>query len=758
MKRINPSWHLTILICGLLFTIGSAFANTISPTDSIKNLIKNTKEDSTRILLYLKLGEYTEATDPDTSLYHFNLALTLAKENSNERLISKCYNLLALFYCHNGNYDLAIETFETELKTYENKNMFIEEAYCYINIGEVFINKGNYPVSMRWMQKSLKLFEQSSKSLDPNIALLGKKGMVRNYNSIGRVHADNGNLDLARDYFMKALNTEKQVGDKRVLAGCYNNIGISYYLQNKFSQAIEYYSKSLKMAEEIGDKQSMSERYNNIGLVYADNKNPDMAIEFYLKSYKIDEELGDKKGMAIVLGNIALIKIQLKKYKEAILFAEKSIDLAKKIGSLDEEKCGYGYLATAYDSLHDYKKTCEYLKLFKQFNDSLFNIESGKQIKEMEAVYQTEKKQKEIELLNKDKDLQQAEISKQETQKLGLVIGLLLMLVLSVVVFRSYRQKKKANALLTIQKNQIEEKNEELKQQNEEIHAQRDEIETQRDTVMFQKERIEEILSEQTSSIKYANRIQQAVLPKKEWINTLLADHFILFKPKDIVSGDFYWLSIRKNYLMVAVADCTGHGVPGAFMSMLGISYLNEIVTHDDVYQANHVLNNLREYILKSLQQKGAADDQQDGMDIAFVCINLETTFSEDGFEKIELQFAGANNSLYYIQKDNDLVEIKGDKMPVSIYRNMPDFTNHQIVLQKGDVIYLCSDGYADQFGGPKSRKFLSGKLMKLLQEHCYKSMEEQKNILTENIEMWMTGYGKTYEQTDDITILGMKL
>jgi len=243
-----------------------------------------------------------------------------------------------------------------------------------------------------------------------------------------------------------------------------------------------------------------------------------------------------------------------------------------------------------------------------------------------------------------------------------------------------------------------------------------------------------------------------------------------LLKPRNIVSGDFYWLTIRKNFLLIAVADCTGHGVPGAFMSMLGISFLNEIVVQEDVTQANQVLNILREYVLKSLQQRGVLNENpstsqkvQDGMDIAFICINLESSFSDSGVEQFDIQFAGANNSLFIIQNTpvsmtSNIVEIKGDKMPVSIYKNMPDFTNHELKLQKTDTIYLCSDGFSDQFGGPNERKYLSKNFKKLLEEINDKPMEEQKTILNQTIESWMHDHGKTFEQTDDITVMGIKL
>ena len=773
------------------FLNNKANSQNIQLADSIKNQLTIAKEDSTIITLFIKLGDVFEVDNPDSAEHCYKFALKAAIKNSNSKFITICYNKVGLFYSNNGNYKAAIKAYQTLLNVMIIQKNEPEVAYCYLNIGEVYMYQGNYLKALDLYQKALKIFEKYSKSNNLTVSLSCKKGMVRSYNDIGTIHAENQALPLSLEYFKKALSTEEQIGDKRVISGCYNNIGIIYYMQSDYPQAIEYYKKSLKTAEEINDKPGMSERYNNLGLVYADKGNANLAINYYLKSFKIDEELGDKKGMAIVLGNISLLNNQIKNYREAIKYAERSLEIAKNIGSLDEQKCAYNYLSTAYDSLKNYKKTSQYLKLFKLLNDSIYNIESGKQIKEMEAIYQTEKKQKEIELLNKDKELQNAKISKQETQKIGLIAGIILMLVLLVVIFVSYNQKKKANKLLVFQKHQIEEKNEELNQQNEEIASQRDEIESQRDLLINQKEHIEEIHKEVTDSINYAKRIQEAVLPVSAPARAVLGEHFILFKPKDIVSGDFYWTTKivgnrqsavnspqsavnspqtadcklpTADLLIVVVADCTGHGVPGAFMSMLGISFLNEIVRKQEITQANHILNELRKEIVNALQQKGQVDEQKDGMDISLLVVNTETN---------ECQWAGANNPLYIVrggqnpqgltkpellQNLEGLEEIKGDKMPIAIYLVMNEFTNHNFNVEKGDCLYLFSDGFSDQYGGSNKRKFMSGNFKKLLQNISSKSMKEQKKILSETIDSWMNYSGKTYEQTDDITVLGIKI
>ncbi|MBI4646475.1 MAG: SpoIIE family protein phosphatase [Bacteroidia bacterium] len=301
------------------------------------------------------------------------------------------------------------------------------------------------------------------------------------------------------------------------------------------------------------------------------------------------------------------------------------------------------------------------------------------------------------------------------------------------------------NKQLVIQNEEIKAQNEEIKAQNEEIKAQRDEIEAQRDEISKQNHLLLEQKKELTDSINYAKRIQTAVLPTGEYANSILGKHFILFKPKDIVSGDFYWGTRINEWLIFTVADCTGHGVPGAFMSMLGVSFLNEIVRRKKITKASQVLDHLRDSIIEALQQKGQSCEQKDGMDIVLCALNTTNNL---------LQYAGANNSLFIVTAQKEIKEISPDKQPVAIYENMKPFTNHIINLQKGDTIYLTSDGYEDQFGGPNNKKFKIKQLKELFIYITDKTMDEQKNILVTTFENWKG----EHEQIDDVTILGLKI
>ena len=323
------------------------------------------------------------------------------------------------------------------------------------------------------------------------------------------------------------------------------------------------------------------------------------------------------------------------------------------------------------------------------------------------------------------------QIEKQKLITYFVSIALFLVIGLLYFIYVNYRNKKKANLIL-------EEKNRVITEQKELITEQRDLAEMQRDQIAYQKKHI-------TDSIHYAKRIQRALLPSIELFSDKI-DHFVLYKPRDIVSGDFYWVNEIDGKQIIITADCTGHGVPGAFMSMLGISLLNEIVNNKKIYKPDEILNALRKDIVDSLKQNDGEFSEgavKDGMDMT-AC----TVYYKDDV----LEFAGANNPLYIIS-DDELIQIKGDKMPVAIHDNMEPFSLKEYKLKKGDCFYTFSDGFVDQFGGPNQKKFLSKNFRELLMKIKDEPMVEQGIKLDESFEKWRA----EVDQVDDVTVIGIK-
>ena len=320
-------------------------------------------------------------------------------------------------------------------------------------------------------------------------------------------------------------------------------------------------------------------------------------------------------------------------------------------------------------------------------------------------------------------------IEKQKMLIWFFVIALILVSGLGYFIYRGYRIKKESNI-------KLEAKNRLITQQKDEIQQQKEIAESQRDQIAYQKKHI-------TDSIHYALRIQTALLPSLELFSEKL-DHFVMYKPRDIVSGDFYWVAEIGPQIMIISADCTGHGVPGAFMSMLGVSFLNEIILNKGIIQPDQVINSLREEIIRALKQKESHSELKDGMDIC-VCL-LDP-------EKRSLQFAGALCPLWILSK-GELTEIKGDKMPVAIHETMKPFTNHWIDLKQGDTFYIFSDGFVDQFGGPNQKKYLSKNFKITLGEIQAKPMYEQGAELDKIFEEWR----EDVEQIDDVTVIGVRV
>ncbi len=302
--------------------------------------------------------------------------------------------------------------------------------------------------------------------------------------------------------------------------------------------------------------------------------------------------------------------------------------------------------------------------------------------------------------------LQAEAIQKQKIMIIAGAVALLLLFGLVYFIWINYRNKKKANVLLK----------------------------AQRDQIAYQKKHI-------TDSIEYAKRIQTAILPSLEYFTDQI-EHFVLFKPRDIVSGDFYWAEMIHGKHVIITADCTGHGVPGAFMSMLGVTLLNEIILTDGILRPDLILNTLREKVIEALKQE-AGSDMKDGMDMTVCVID---------YERNKLQFSGANNPLYHL-RDGVISRVKGDKMPVAIHEVMDDFSLHEMDLEKGDTFYTFSDGYADQFGGPGNKKFLIKNFRNLIVSIQYLPLVEQGARLDEVFE----DYRKDVEQVDDVVVIGLR-
>lgn len=723
--------------------------------EQLSQTLSKVNSDTAKIRMLIETGNcYYLAFEADSARNYYQLALNLF--NKKEKTFSGnkdvcAYKSVILRKLGDiefdvGQYDAANEFYRQSLNNAQKSNILNEISTCYNNIAIVFHKQGLFDSAIFYYFNSLKIDEQQ-KDL---------KGIASRYNNIGNVYYAQQNLDKALEYYQKSYEIKVKLKDTSGISFSYLNIGAVLLAQKKFDEAIDYFHKSLELKKKLNDVQGVILLYNNLGLIYRNLKQYQKALDYYLPALDLAKELKDKYKMAMLYENIASVyhyygndlrkQKDLKKakvmYEKAIEYSKQSLALSSELKSFEYMHSSTSTIYRTFFALGEYQKGIEYLEQFLQIKDSLFSKNKTKAIAEAEQKFEAEKKQLVIDNLTKERQLQDSELKRQQTIIWSVVVGFIMAVFFAFFMVQRFRITKRQKKIIEKQKAIVDEKNLLLNKQNEEIKA-------QHEVVVRQKEHIEEIHKKLTDSINYAKRIQEAILPDKTMMNRILGDHFILFKPKDIVSGDFYWATQINEWLIIAVADCTGHGVPGAFMSMLGVSFLNEIVHKKEVTKASQVLDLMRDEIVHALRQKCLSAEQKDGMDISLFVMNTKTR---------QCQWAGANNSLIILKKTSaenqwQLDELKPDKMPIAIYPRMDPFANHEFTLEQGTRIYLFSDGYADQFGYENGKKFMHKRFKNLLLHTVHFSLKAQQSILDDTIEQWKG----PLDQTDDITVVAVE-
>jgi len=558
------------------------------------------------------------------------------------------------------------------------------------------------------------------------------------YQILGESYYLQDNFKKSLEYFKKFLGRQIEHNNKNGIGVGYNNLGIVYRAKDDYPRAIDCYEKAMQIYKAQGDTSGLSSTYNNLGVLHEHLNLFAQARDFYYQSLEIEMHHNDSAGISTSYLNLGGINLKLHKLDKAIDFCNKSIDICKSLDYKHTIELNYEILYKTYKEIGDKSIALEYFEKYHKLKSERINEESNTQIAELEIKYQADKQQQEIDLLNKEK-------SQKHLTNIILIIGLILFTVQAIVLFIINKKRRKNNTILRNQNDNVLIQNEEIEAQRDEIEAQRDEIQRQKNIADIQTKQIIKQNKDITDSIEYAKHIQTALFPDKVTLHKVLKQGFCLFKPKDIVSGDFYWAAEIKSKSIIVAADCTGHGVPGAFMSLIGINFLNEIVFDQDVLTPNEILNELRKRIIKTMIRANRVDESKDGMDISLVVID---------HDEMTLEYAGAFNNLFYI-REHMLDVIKADRMPIGISdKPISSFTNHIIKIKPDDIFYLLSDGYTDQFGGKLRKKFRSGNLRNLLLDIHEKEMPEQKKVLHETFLNWKGDQ----PQVDDILVIGIKI
>jgi len=683
-------------------------------TDSLLLVLKTAIDDSNKVnTLNLLSRQYSNTGNYNQAIIIGHQAQAIAQKIDYKMGQGNAYSNIGVVYWHQGEYDAALESHLNALEIRKKINDKQGVAGSYNNIGLVYLNQSNYEKTLENYFKSLKIKEEIG----------DKKGMANSYNNIGVIYLKQKNYTKALDIFTKSLTICKEISDKQGTAMAYGNIGLVYFYENDFKKSLDSQLEGFKIRKTIGDKQGMTLSLTNIGNIYINQSDYRMALDIYFQGLNIDREIGNKRGECVSYNNIGTCYMQMADYEKALQYLNKALTLCKDLEDNGELEDVYSALSDLYGKKGDYKQAFYFQKLYSDIKDTILNEESSRQLTEMNSKYESEKKDKQ--LIKKDAEItkQQVEKEKQIILRNAFIMGFLLVLVLAFFIFRGYRQKQKANKLL-------DEKNEKI-----------------------------------TDSINYAKRIQDSVLPPIVEIKKQLPESFVLYKPKDIVSGDFYWfynpspLENGRGEILLAAVDCTGHGVPGAFMSMMGYNLLEQVVKKHHILQPAMILNELSKLIVESLRQTDQLGKINDGMDIALISLtrNAESIGSGKGNDNplfCQLEYAGAHNSLYLI-RNGVLHETKASRSAIgfSLEKSFR-FTNHTIPLEKGDCCYIFTDGFVDQKGGPDNEKFYYQPFRELLVEIHPLSMEEQKQKLEKVFSEWK---GNS-EQVDDMLVIGFRV
>ncbi|MDB4533565.1 SpoIIE family protein phosphatase [Vicingaceae bacterium] len=601
----------------------------------------------------------------------------------------------------NSNASRALKLYKDVLIAAKENSGKENIANLYEKIALSYYYKGDYDLSVQASLAAINNYEKSGNS-----------------EKAGTVYANLGyqmkRRDLAKsfEYMRKGVLILQKADNKTALAPAYNNYGVLFEMSDKIDSALFYYHLGLQIVKVLGDSLGIPYSLNNIAGALVIKGQYQEALPFYQEAINIRKSRNDVNGLAENYTAYGDFYFKQDKFKRAIFNYTKAEKLCFDIKYKYLQKVNCEQLAVCFEKILDFKQALFYNQKASALKDDLLNEKTNNTIAQLEIEFETEKRKKEIAEQKTTIAVAEEERKRKVTQLYFSIFVVIVLLILAGLIFKNNLQKKKSNKL--------------LRDKNDEI--------------LHQKHIVEEQNNEILSSISYAKRIQTAILPTKKIVKEYLKRSFILYKPKDIVAGDFYWMEQKENKILFAAADCTGHGVPGAMVSVVCNNALNRSVREYRLIDPGEILDKTREIVIQEFEK--SEEEVKDGMDIALCSLEGKI-----------LKYAGAHNPLWII-RDGKIIETKANKQPIGKFENLESYTTHTFELQNNDSIYVFSDGFVDQFGGEKGKKFKAKAFRTLLLSVQSESMERQRELINEAFENWRGNL----EQIDDVCVIGVRV
>lgn len=657
--------------------------------------------------------------EPDSAKISYDLAKENFKALGDLDEVAYLQEYAARAYLEQGNNAVAYLEFEKAIPLYTQAGDVLGVGNTYNTLAAILSDQGDHIKAIQQYRMAIKAYSIDSSMIDIAIVKM----------NIGAMYIKTGDYDEGLKLYNESLIIRRKEGDLFGMAYVYNNMSQVFKNSGELEKAIACIDSSYVIRDSIGDIAGTVNNYINYGGVYFRWGKYQKAEEYFNLAYEMASEAREYEDLITININLGMLNGIQGNLKKAEGYFVESLEGSEYAGIIEAQLSSHDGLTQVYEGLGDYKSALFHFRSYVALSDSMSNKAKIREMSKISAELKFENKIKADSLENKviQSELDRANLEQESTaqqNRLIILIALISAISLGAIILvlaRNNRRKKRDNEIIRQQKAEVDQKREEIE---------------------VQKEALEEKNKEILDSIKYAKRLQKAILPSDESVASLLSNSFVYYLPKDIVAGDFYWVEKVGNKTFVAAADCTGHGVPGAMVSVVCSNALNKAVIEERIEDPGKILDRVTDLVIARFES--AEHDVKDGMDIA-LCV----------LEGNKVHYAGANNPLWIFRNSESIIEQhKATKQPVGQYELRKAFESHSFTLEKDDVIYLFSDGYADQFGGPKGKKFKYSNLKTLLEQIASKEMSTQRLILDETLTEWRG----ELEQIDDICIIGIRM